>query len=66
MITWKIESKILTNDVSCEYKCKFDGRKHNLNQKWITTNVDPSVKKHIGQPDYICNPSTCSCKNVIY
>ena len=28
------ESKILTKRLSCECKCKFDGRKYNLNQKW--------------------------------
>ena len=28
------ESKILTKDVSCECKCKFDGRKCNSDQKW--------------------------------
>ena len=34
MITEKNESKILTKDISCERKCKFDGRKCNLNQNW--------------------------------
>ena len=33
MITGKNESKILTKDISCEGKCKFDGRKCNSNQK---------------------------------
>ena len=28
------ESRILTKDISCKSKCKFDGRKWNLNQKW--------------------------------
>ena len=30
----KNESKTLTKHISCESKCKFDGRKCNLNQKW--------------------------------
>ena len=34
MITGKNESKNLTKDISCECKCKFDGRKCNSNQKW--------------------------------
>ena len=34
MKTGKIESKILTKDISCEFKCKFDERKCNSNQKW--------------------------------
>ena len=28
------ESKFLTKDKWCEYKCKFDGRKCNSDQKW--------------------------------
>ena len=28
------ESKILTKDISCKCKCKFDGRKCDPNQKW--------------------------------
>ena len=28
------ESKALTKHISCEYKCKYDGKKCNLNQKW--------------------------------
>ena len=34
MITGKNESKILTKDISCECKCKFDGRKCILDQWW--------------------------------
>ena len=30
----KKELKILTKDVSCKCKCKFDGRKCNSDQKW--------------------------------
>ena len=32
LITGINESKTLTNDTSCECKCKFDGRKRNSNQ----------------------------------
>ena len=28
------ESRTLTKHISCECKCKFNGRKRNLNQKW--------------------------------
>ena len=28
------ESKRLAKHISCECKCKFDGRKSNSNQKW--------------------------------
>ena len=34
MITGINELKTLTNHISCECKCKFDGRKCNSNQKW--------------------------------
>ena len=34
MITGTNESKALTKHISCEYKCKFDGRESNSNQKW--------------------------------
>ena len=37
-------SKALTNHISCECKCKFDGRKCNLNQKWNNDEFCPSVK----------------------
>ena len=30
----KNQSKIVKKDISCEWKCKFDGRKCNSNQKW--------------------------------
>ena len=33
-ITDQNESKILRKDISCECKCKFDGRKWNSNQEW--------------------------------
>ena len=34
MITGIHESKTLAKHISCEYKCKFDGRNCNSNQKW--------------------------------
>ena len=34
MITGIKESKTLTNHMSCECKCKFDGRKCNSDQCW--------------------------------
>ena len=34
MITGINESRTLTKHISCECKCKFDGRKCNSNQKW--------------------------------
>ena len=37
-------SKTLTKYISCECKCKFDGRKCNSNQKWNNDKCCPSVK----------------------
>ena len=34
MVTGIDQSKTLTRDISCRCKCKFDGKKCNLNQKW--------------------------------
>ena len=44
MITGKNESKILTKDISCECKCRFDGKNVIQISGGITINVDVSVK----------------------
>ena len=67
MITGQFESKIWTNDISCECKCKFDGRKYNSNRKWNNDKCRCECKKHhICEKDYIWNPATCSCNNGKY
>ena len=67
MITGKNESKILTKDISCKCKYKFDGRKCNLNQNWNNVKFRCECKKHhISEKDYIWNPSTCTCENGKY
>ena len=61
------KSKILTKHVSCECRCKFDGRKCNSNEQWNNDKCRWGCKKHhIFEKGYIWNPSTCSCKNVKY
>ena len=62
------ESKVLTKHISCQSKCKFDGRKCNSNQKW-SNNKCRCESKNPNEHDacekgYICNPATCSCENV--
>ena len=47
MITGIIELKTLTKLVSCDCKCKFDGRKYNSNQKWNNDQCFASVKNII-------------------
>ena len=45
MITGINESKTLTKHISCECKCKFDGRKCNSNQKWNNDKCRCECKK---------------------
>ena len=65
-----ILSKILTKHISCEYICKFDGRKCNSNQKWNNDKCQCECKnpkeKNTCEKDYIWNHTTCSCENVEY
>ena len=66
-MTGKNESKILTKDISCECKCKLDGRKCNSNQKGNNGKCQCECKKHhTCERNYVCNPATCSCKNGKY
>ena len=47
MITGKNESKSLTKDMSCQSKCRFDGKNVIHINGGITTNVYPSEKDYI-------------------
>ena len=66
MITGINESKILIKHISCQCKCKFDGRKHDSNQWLNNSKCWCECKKHIREKNYIWNPATCSCKNGKY
>ena len=44
MIIGRNEWKTLTSHISCKCKCKFDGRKFQING-WMTLDIDMSVKK---------------------
>ena len=67
MITGINESKLLIKHISCECKCKFDGKNMNSNQKWNNDKCWCECKKHhICEKDYIWNPSSCSCGNGKY
>ena len=67
MITGKNESDILTKDILCQCKCKFDGRMCNSNQKWNNNKCQCECKKyHICEKGYFWNPATCSCENGKY
>ena len=47
MITEVNQSKTLTRYISSECKCKFEGRKYNLNQKWNNDKCWCGVKNMI-------------------
>ena len=66
MITGIHESETLTKHVSCECKCKFDGRKCNSNQKGNNEKHQCESIKHICEKDYIWNAATGNCKNGKY
>ena len=66
MITGKNEPKLLTKDISCKFKYKFDGRKCNSNQEWNNDKCRCECEKHICEKDHIWNPATCICENAKY
>ena len=65
MITRINESGLLIKHISCDCKCKFDGSKHNLNQKWNK----PKCKCEFKNPINHClcwNRSICSYESNEY
>ena len=60
-------SKILTKDISCECKCKFDETKRNSNQWWNNNKCRCECKTiHLCEKDYVFNPTICNCENGKY
>ena len=67
MIAGINESKILAKHISCEFECKFDGRKYNSNQWWNNDKCRcECTKRHTCEKHYVWNPATCSCGNGKY
>ena len=61
------ESNILTKDMSCECKCRFDGKNCNSYQWWNNNKCLCECKKrHACEKHYIWNPASCSCENRKY
>ena len=61
------ESKTLAKHISCNCKCKFDGRKCNLHQWWNNDKCWYECKKHhVCEKDYVWNPATCNYENGKY
>ena len=65
-ITWISEMKTLIKHISCNGRCKFDGRKCNSNQKlnngkgWYDCKYP--IKHQVCKKDYVWNLSTCECE----
>ena len=56
------ELKTLTKQISCECKCKFDGRYCNSDQWWNNAKCRCECKKrHVCEKDYVLNPDTVNC-----
>ena len=61
------ESKTFTKPISCQCKCKFDGRKCTPHQGWKNSKCRCECKKRqVCGIDYIWNLATCSCENGKY
>ena len=60
------EAKTLKKRISCECKCKFDGKKCKSNQWWNNNKCRGECKKHKGGKNYFWNPATCNCENGKY
>ena len=67
MITGINELKTLTKHIPCESKCRFDGRKGNVDQWWNNDKCRCECKKRsVCKKDYVWNPATCNCENWEY
>ena len=63
-----MNQKTLTkNKISCECKCKFNGRKCNSSQRWNNNKCWCGYKKiHVCEKYYVWNPNKCICENGKY
>ena len=67
MITDINESRTLAKYISCECKCRFDGKKRNSNQWWNNNKCQYGWKKlDVCEKDCIWNSSACNCENGKY
>ena len=66
MITGMNESKTSIKHILCSFRCKFDDKKRNSNQKCSQEKCQCECKKPIKQgackKDYVWNPSTYTCE----
>ena len=54
-------------NVSCECKCRFDGKECNWNQWWNNDKCRCECKKiYVCEKDHVWNHATCDCENGKY
>ena len=57
----------MVKHISCDCKCKFNGRTCNSNQKWNNKTCPCACKKYCTcKKDYCLNPSMSICENYKY
>ena len=67
MITGINESKTLAKHISCECKCRFDGRISNSDQWWNNNKCRCECKeRHVSKKDYVWNLATYNCESGKY
>ena len=66
MIAEVNKSKILIKYISCEYQCRFDGRKCNSDQRWVNDKCWCKCKKCYVYEKDVWDPATCYCQNGKY
>ena len=66
-ITNKDEAKAMTEDISCDCKCKFNSTTCNSKQKWNNKTCQCECKNYRKRKkDYSWKPSICICENSKY
>ena len=67
MTTGTDESETLKKHISCECKCRFDGRNCNSDQWWNNDKCQCERKKHhLCKRYYVWNLAMCNCQNGKY
>ena len=67
MITNKDEAKAMTEQISCDCKCRFNSTICNSNRKWNNKKCQCECKNyHMCEKDYSLNRMTCICESSKY
>ena len=67
MITNKNEANAMTENISCDCKCKFNSTTYNSNQEWNIKSYQCECKNYCKcKKDHGWNPNACICENSKY